>query len=988
MFSSVHPPTEVLISTIITPTASLAAAVAERNHNDGGGDDASVTSSLGSKSPIQLQPTKSEDEEEALPTMMDTSPNRLLGRIEQYDEKREEDNSRQITGSMQRRARISSRRMITLRESSAANGEEKDDVLVGRSLHSTPHSPQNAECGSMIKNKNSPREYSVYSDSQNNEDMLPSLSLRSPRVELDIEEKKSSTPPVSITRSATASILSKSPTSLPFEDEDDEDEARIPSPTMKQIATRSAKESQMLQLPPLDTKTTVSIANKPSKTQVPDLLLATQPEFVETEPKLEETSSDSSYRDHEVETSSLDGRPAKQETDELIESAMIILMTRHAAISGPTIDMSINDRGDIPMFHHENVSEECIVPSLTVSKPKEIPSVSDPDSTDCELEENGKETHPEIVMSPTDELESGSKHNGVIPLVSDTDNNSEWLKHASDNQGQITGSVSAHASPLRNPAKSTTKEARDAHKALLARSFEVLSSVKLPSKSMSILSEESKDSKASRGESLTVKRLFVSTETPSRTEINPVASSAGVNPATTQSTSSSQFESKMALESTISADDNGIDPRRIGQVNGLVKIDPPICQTEKPVPIKCLDLVDIGIRKGDIMLSLLDRTTELTNCSRVREAIWRCRTLRQDSDKNWNKLLLERSYTSAPPGRLSVPVDLDDGRAICSIEQKQQAAIWHLRFDEFDESQSLYDDILHSYFRYQEQSCKNLHPKAGDCMQSELTEGKRLVGTAMHNLGIVLLMQEKWGDASTYFERATWNRSYLDDPERISSLNRTAIAKYASNDISRARVVLEEALELARKTISSLSDHHQLAEILNNLGCLAYQTGHSEQAMAYFHDSLQIQELATGHSLYIGSKFAFQVGTLNMSVIRANIGFLHLASEDTSQCISLFDAAVRGQQLLLSDAHPTLMASLEHLVTAHLLAGDKTKALQLLRRMFHMQVDMFGPNNADARVTSNKIAMLEDAVDGSTHLAEVYQTLISPKKPANKMTQE
>lgn len=63
--------------------------------------------------------------------------------------------------------------------------------------------------------------------------------------------------------------------------------------------------------------------------------------------------------------------------------------------------------------------------------------------------------------------------------------------------------------------------------------------------------------------------------------------------------------------------------------------------------------------------------------------------------------------------------------------------------------------------------------------------------------------------------------------------------------------------------------------------------------------------------------------------------------------------------MLLRDAHVTLITTIEHLAVANLLNSKKTRALQLLRRVYHMQVDAFGVDNDQCKVTKNKIVLLE-----------------------------
>jgi hypothetical protein len=87
----------------------------------------------------------------------------------------------------------------------------------------------------------------------------------------------------------------------------------------------------------------------------------------------------------------------------------------------------------------------------------------------------------------------------------------------------------------------------------------------------------------------------------------------------------------------------------------------------------------------------------------------------------------------------------------------------------------------------------------------------------------------------------------------------------------------------------------------------------------------------------------------------------------------------QDQQLLLRDAHVTLLATIEHLAIAHQISGNKDRALQvrileqtavprffvqtnslfqLLRRMLHMQIDAYGPDDERSVSTGEKITNL------------------------------
>lgn len=121
---------------------------------------------------------------------------------------------------------------------------------------------------------------------------------------------------------------------------------------------------------------------------------------------------------------------------------------------------------------------------------------------------------------------------------------------------------------------------------------------------------------------------------------------------------------------------------------------------------------------------------------------------------------------------------------------------------------------------------------------------------------------------------------------------KTAVCHIALEDFSNALNYFQHALSLSREQTSTLADHRQLAEILNNLGCLAFITGDAEKARRFLGEALNLLTVASDHSIYVGSKFSSHTATLNISIIKANAGFLLLSLRDIKQSINLFEAAI------------------------------------------------------------------------------------------------
>jgi hypothetical protein len=158
---------------------------------------------------------------------------------------------------------------------------------------------------------------------------------------------------------------------------------------------------------------------------------------------------------------------------------------------------------------------------------------------------------------------------------------------------------------------------------------------------------------------------------------------------------------------------------------------------------------DIGIPKGDVMISLLnnEHMDSASWISRVDEAIWRCRTMRRHSDTCWLEEMSQKNTGIPSIGRTSVCVDVDDARVVGGIEKiadTQKAAIEHLKFDDFDDALALYEDIRWSYEQY-----------ADEVQSSDGDDLKNCVAAAQYNLGIIHLLRGEHEEALEYFECST-----------------------------------------------------------------------------------------------------------------------------------------------------------------------------------------------------------------------------------------
>jgi hypothetical protein len=190
-------------------------------------------------------------------------------------------------------------------------------------------------------------------------------------------------------------------------------------------------------------------------------------------------------------------------------------------------------------------------------------------------------------------------------------------------------------------------------------------------------------------------------------------------------------------------------------------------------------------------------------------------------------------------------------------------------------------------------------------------------------------------------------------------LVKLATCLYALNEFAEAHAKFEVALVYARKYAKDLGDRMQMAEILNNLGCLAYMCGQPGAASTFYRESLDVQFGVLSQSLYFSSATVGQSISLNISITRANIGFVKLVTRELPVAVTALENALmvrlmqysslleprnlahemlffvsQEQQLLVKGANSTIIATMDHLAVANLLNGDPQKAAMV-------RVDLF-----------------------------------------------
>jgi tetratricopeptide (TPR) repeat protein len=293
----------------------------------------------------------------------------------------------------------------------------------------------------------------------------------------------------------------------------------------------------------------------------------------------------------------------------------------------------------------------------------------------------------------------------------------------------------------------------------------------------------------------------------------------------------------------------------------------------------------------------------------------------------------------------------------------EDEAIEHLRRDEIDAAIELYDEIASTYaesFIETEHKKKKLSRKKPE--KGRRSWYKAYIGAVLHNIGILHLLKFDFDKALYHFIRAAANRKIhfgAGSVDHLASLSKIAVCYYAMNDFEEAHKGLEEVLELSKNHLAGLTDFMQIGETLNNLGVLSFMCGQSEVAMTMFKECSEIQNAVLKQCLYGGPRLGGHATSLAISVTRGNVGYIRMLTKNAGAAIVEFESSLMHQQMILSDAHDTVICNMDHLAVSHLLAHNQEEASKMLSRMLRAQLDAYGPDDERCVLTLSKLQLVQ-----------------------------
>lgn len=225
----------------------------------------------------------------------------------------------------------------------------------------------------------------------------------------------------------------------------------------------------------------------------------------------------------------------------------------------------------------------------------------------------------------------------------------------------------------------------------------------------------------------------------------------------------------------------------------------------------------------------------------------------------------------------STPVDLDEETVLNAdlhLNEIHKQAMEHLDFNEIEDALEVFCSALRSHRR----KYGNVH---------------HLVGSALHNIGMVLFFARRYHEAVAIFEDAVIVRHEAlgpDHPDVQSSLVKIALLHMAMGSLHEAHdafwAIRDKFLKVLRY------GHPQLAKLNNNVGVVAYEFGDLASALECFNAAYEHQRRLLDGQSWDGqndtNRALLSLATANTL---CNLAFVYAKGGKTSEALEKYERA-------------------------------------------------------------------------------------------------
>eukprot|EP00563_Minutocellus_polymorphus_P003833 CAMPEP_0181036952 /NCGR_PEP_ID=MMETSP1070-20121207/9141_1 /TAXON_ID=265543 /ORGANISM="Minutocellus polymorphus, Strain NH13" /LENGTH=2032 /DNA_ID=CAMNT_0023114633 /DNA_START=338 /DNA_END=6437 /DNA_ORIENTATION=+ len=231
----------------------------------------------------------------------------------------------------------------------------------------------------------------------------------------------------------------------------------------------------------------------------------------------------------------------------------------------------------------------------------------------------------------------------------------------------------------------------------------------------------------------------------------------------------------------------------------------------------------------------------------------------------------------------------------------------HLNRNEYSEAESIFRTLL----EHHRKKHSEVHP---------------YVGSAMHNLGIVLLQAERYEEALAAFEDAVRVRKMMSTKrgsvDVAVSLVKVGISSLLLKRFELALESFTEALSIRRRALGEL--HPSVGRVYNNIGCVNCELNQLKEACGAFEASLEVQRHALSASVDVDNG-PLQLG---MSTTLSNLGYLYKSQGRHVKSVAALKEALVLQESVLGKHHPTVLSTLDSLAEASARINESQDAIR------------------------------------------------------------
>jgi tetratricopeptide (TPR) repeat protein len=315
---------------------------------------------------------------------------------------------------------------------------------------------------------------------------------------------------------------------------------------------------------------------------------------------------------------------------------------------------------------------------------------------------------------------------------------------------------------------------------------------------------------------------------------------------------------------------------------------------------------------------------ELTSEQRVRETVMTWFGRRIDG-KNAKSEKIDKTE-----GTLSVPIisfdleeeevddqqqrDITAASIAASADFNEAAAVanaaQHLKEIHKQAMKDLDEDRVDQALRLLERALNSHRRKYG--------EHHHLVGSALHNLGMVNFFDRRYDEALELFEEAIQIRTKSlgpDHPDAQASHMKIALIYFAKGELGKASQAFQQ---ICKKYVKVLGyGHPQLAKIQNNIGVVAYECGDKERALQCFETAFEFQHKLLKEQEQCDYPDDHEVLSLATANTLTNMAFCYAKRSEFQQAMEMYEHAEEMLRLHLPRRHHRVLdvlQNLDHLV--------------------------------------------------------------------------